>query len=140
MFIRKNKFVITALKKVTSRTKSEVDDSLISLFHSALRIALVIVAFLYILSLWGVEITPLLAGLGIAGLAVALALQPILSNVFSGAAVVLDHTVKVGDLIYLDAGTRGKIEKIGLRSTRVRNFDNELLIIPNTKLSENILL
>ncbi|MBU0958816.1 MAG: mechanosensitive ion channel family protein, partial [Nanoarchaeota archaeon] len=122
-------------KKITSKTKSDVDDSLVSLFHSVLRIVLIIMAFLYMLSLWGIEITPLLAGLGIAGLAVALALQPILSNIFSGAAVVLDHTVRVGDLIYLDAGTRGKIEKIGLRTTRPRTLDNEL-IIPNNKIAD----
>jgi MscS family membrane protein len=130
--------VIRAVKKVTKKTKSEIDDSLVSLFHSVLKICLFVIALLYILSLWGVEITPLLAGLGIAGLAVALALQPILSNIFSGAAIVMDHSVRVGDLVYLDKA-KGKIEKIGLRSTRIRTFDNELAIIPNNKLADGVI-
>lgn len=131
--------VIRVIKRVASRTKSSLDDNLISLFHSVLRIALIIVAFLYILTLWGVQITPLLAGLGIGGLAVALALQPVLSNIFSGAAMVMDHSIRVGDLIYLDQNTKGKVEKIGLRTTRIRTFDNELLIVPNNQLADGII-
>jgi MscS family membrane protein len=130
-------FVIRALKKFASKTKNKVDDSLISLFRSVLNIALIVISLLYVLSLWGVEIGPLLAGLGIAGLAVALALQPILSNIFSGAAMVLDGTVRAGDLVYLDQNTKGKIEKVGLRSTRIKTFDNELIIVPNNKLAES---
>jgi len=131
--------VIAALKKAANKTKAELDDSLISLFHSTLKVALFIITALYILSTWGVEITPLLAGLGIAGLAVALALQPILSNIFSGASMVLDHSVRVGDLVYLDQQTKGEIEKVGLRSTRLRTFDNELIIIPNNKLADSMI-
>jgi len=129
--------IVRGVKKAASKTKSSVDDSLIALFHSVLRIALIVIIFLYILSLWGVQITPLLAGLGIAGLAVALALQPILSNIFSGAAMVMDHSIRVGDLVYLDQQTKGKIEKIGLRSTRLKTFDNELIIIPNNKVADS---
>ncbi|MEA3329239.1 MAG: mechanosensitive ion channel family protein [Nanoarchaeota archaeon] len=129
--------LIKTLKKVTSKTKSSIDDSLISLFRSVMDIALVTISLLYILSLWGFEIGPLLAGLGIAGLAVALALQPILSNVFSGAAMILDGTVRVGDLVYLDEKTKGNIIKIGLRSTRIQTFDNELIIVPNNKLADS---
>lgn len=129
--------VINALKKFAKKTHSTIDDSLISLFRSVMYIALIIVTLLYILSLWGVEITPLLASLGIAGLAVALALQPVLSNIFSGASLILDSSVRVGDLVYLDANTKGKIEKIGLRATRIRTFDNELIIIPNNRLAES---
>jgi MscS family membrane protein len=132
--------IVRTIKKFTSKTKSQVDDTLVSLFSSVLKIALIIISFLYLLSLWGIEITPLLAGLGIAGLAVALALQPILSNIFSGASVVLDESVRVGDLIYLESeGVRGKIEKIGLRSSRVLTFDNEYIVIPNNKLAEGVI-
>ncbi|MFQ5531416.1 MAG: mechanosensitive ion channel family protein [Candidatus Nanoarchaeia archaeon] len=131
--------VIKAIKKVTKKTKSNIDDSIISLFQSVLQISIIAITALYILSLWGIQIGPLLAGLGIAGLAVALALQPILSNIFSGASMVFDQTIHVGDLVYLDTDTRGKIEKIGLRSTRIRSFDNELFIVPNNKLSESII-
>ena len=129
--------ILNAWKEFSRRTKTKVDDSLTSLINTILKITLIVIAFLYILNLWGFEIGPLLAGLGIAGLAVALALQPVLSNVFSGASIILDKTVRVGDLIYLENNVKGKIEKIGLRSTKIRTFDNEWIIIPNTKLAES---
>ena len=131
--------LIHILKKIASRTNSRIDDSLLSLFHSVLNLALIAISLLYILDLWGIEIGPVLAGLGIAGLAVALALQPILSNIFSGAAIILDQSVRVGDLVYLDANTKGNILKVGLRSTKIKTFDNELIIVPNTKLSESVI-
>ncbi len=132
-----NIIVINAIKKATKKTKSTVDDSLIALFESILKITLIVMTFIYILNLWGLEITPLLAGLGIAGLAVALALQPILSNILSGAAMVLDNSIHVGDLVYLDSQTKGKILRIGLRTTRITTFDNELIIVPNNKLADS---
>jgi len=132
--------LIRGVKRITRKTKSRIDDSLISLFQSVFRIAMVSIAVLYILDLWGIQIGPLLAGLGIAGLAVALALQPILSNIFSGASMILDQSVRVGDLVYLESQSiKGKIEKVGLRSTRIRTFDNEQIIIPNTRLADSII-
>ena len=86
---------------------------------------------------WGIQIGPLLAGLGIAGLAVALALQPTLANIFSGIAMILDKTIRIGDLIYLENNTRGKVVKIGLRSTKLRTADNELIIVPNSDLANS---
>jgi small-conductance mechanosensitive channel len=139
VFVIINLIAINGLKHFAKKTHSRLDDTVISLLNSVINIALVIISLIYILDLWGVEIGPLLAGLGIAGIAVALALQPILSNIFSGAAVVLDQSIRVGDVVFLDDKTRGKIEKIGLRSTKMRTFDNELLIIPNTKLAESVI-
>ncbi len=132
--------IINLLRKIAIKTKTKIDESVISLSHSVLSLALLAMSIIYILDLWGIQIAPLLAGLGIAGLAVALALQPILSNVFSGASMIFDQSVRVGDLVYLeDNKVQGKIEKIGLRSTRVRSFDNEYIIIPNTKLANSII-
>ena len=131
--------VVNALRKAASKTKTSMDDTLVALTHSVLKITLFIIIILYVLGIWGVEILPLLGALGVAGIAIALALQPVLSNIFSGVSVVLDKSVSVGDLVYLDSGTRGKVAKIGLRSTKVTSFDNELFIIPNTKLAESII-
>lgn len=131
--------IFRAWKKFVSRTKTKLDDSLFSLIHGALKVALIIIVLLYILDLWGVQIVPFLAGLGIAGLAVALALQPTLSNIFSGIAMILDKSVRVGDLIYLDTNTRGTVEKIGLRSTKIKTADNELIILPNSKIADSII-
>ena len=129
--------VFDAWAKISKKAGIGMSEGFSSLIHGVLKIILVIIILLYVLDLWGVEITPLLAGLGIAGLAVALALQPILGNIFSGIAIVSDKTISVGDLIYLDAETKGKVKKIGLRSTKIRTFDNELIIVPNSKLAES---
>lgn len=131
---------LTALKglqRFAKRTKTKVDENLASLVNSTLKITMIALALLYILDLWGIEIGPLLAGLGIAGLAVALALQPTLSNVFSGISMILDKSLRLGDLVYLDTNTKGTVDKIGFRSTRIKTFDNELIIVPNNKLAES---
>ena len=124
--------------KVSKKAKIDIGESLGALIRGTLKIILIAISILYILHIWGVEITPLLAGLGIAGLAIALALQPVLANIFSGVSIILDKSVRVGDLVYLE-GTKGRIEKIGLRSTQLVTFDNELIIIPNTKLAESVI-
>ncbi|MBR9706409.1 mechanosensitive ion channel [Candidatus Pacearchaeota archaeon] len=129
--------VFRAWTKVARKAKIGASESLASLIHGILKVVVIFLIFLYILDLWGVEIAPLLAGLGLAGLAVALALQPTLSNIFSGVAMIMDKSVRVGDLVYLDASTKGKIKKIGLRSTRIVTFDNELIIVPNSKLADS---
>lgn len=128
-----------AFRKFARKTESKLDDSLLSLVHSVLKIALIVVIALYLLGVWGVEILPLLGALGVAGIAIALALQPVLSNIFSGASMILDKSIEKGDLVYLDAQTKGKILKVGMRSTRMLTFDNELVIVPNTKLAESII-
>lgn len=131
--------IFEAWSRFAKKAKLDIGESLGSLIHGVLKIILIILVFLYLLNIWGVEITPLLAGIGIAGLAIALALQPVLANIFSGASIILDKSVRVGDLVYLDPKTKGKIIKIGLRSTRLVTFDNELIIIPNTKLAESLI-
>ena len=99
---------------------------------------MIIIIGVFILNIWGINIGPLLAGLGIAGLAVALALQPVLSNIFSGIAIILDGTFKVGDVI--EVGDKsGEVYKIGLRTTRIKSFDNEMIIIPNSEVANSTL-
>ena len=124
-------------KHISGKTKLKLDESLTNLMHSFLKVALVILAILYVLEFWGIEIGPLLGALGIAGLAVALALQPTLSNIFSGVAMILDKSIRVGDWIILEDGVWGIVEKIGIRSTKFRTFDNEMLVIPNLKFSDS---
>ncbi|HLP79585.1 MAG TPA: mechanosensitive ion channel family protein [Acidobacteriota bacterium] len=113
--------------------------SLVSLILNTLKVVLCLISIIVILNIWGVQIAPFLAGLGIAGIAVALAIQPTLANIFAGVAMILDKTIKEGDLIYLDSTTKGTIQSIGLRSTRLVTFDNELIIIPNSKLADGMI-
>jgi len=126
-------------KKASKKVGIQTGESLAHLIQGLLKFILIMLTLLYILDLWGIEITPLLAGLGIAGLAVALALQPVLANIFSGVSMIMDKSIRVGDLVYLGTNAKGKIKKIGLRSTRINTFDNELVIVPNTKLAESFI-
>ncbi len=124
-------------KVLASKTKSTLDDSILSLLHKTSKIILGIVTFLFVLQVWGIEVGPLLASLGIAGLAVAFALQPTLSNIFGGVSLVLDKSVKKGDIIKLDADTMGTVYDIGIRSTKIKTWDNEIIAIPNGKLVDS---
>jgi MscS family membrane protein len=129
--------LVKFLKKITAKTESDLDDSLIGIGEGVLRFAAIVIFLIYVLNIWGIEITPLLAGLGIAGLAIALALQPTLSNIVAGVSLIIDKTFKVGDVIKLESGEFGSVFKIGLRTTRIKTFDNEMLIIPNSNLANS---
>jgi len=119
------------------KTRSRVDDQIIVLIHRFSRILFAILAFLFILDMWGIKIGPLLASLGIAGIAIAFAMQNTLGNIFGGISMILDKTIKVGDVIQIDDKTTGTVLDIGLRSTRIRTFNNEVVIIPNGQLANS---
>ena len=126
--------LMRAWKKISEQTESNIDDTIGQLVHEVLRITLILIIGIFILNIWGVEIGPFLAGLGIAGIAVALALQPTLANIFSGISIVLDGTFKVGDVIEVN-GMSGEVYQISLRTSRIKSFDNEMIIIPNSVMA-----
>lgn len=130
--------ILRAWKRFAKKTKSDIDDSLVNLVHGVLKVVWVVFSFLYLLDFWGIAIGPFLAGLGVGGIAIAFALQSSLANIFGGVSIILDKSVRVGDLVYLDDGaTKGKIIRIGLRSTRIETFDNETVIVPNGALANS---
>lgn len=96
-------------------------------------------AIAFILNQVGIDISALLAGLGIAGIAVALALQNTLSGLFSAVGLAIDKPVRHGDYVELEDGTAGFVEDISIRSTRIRTFDQSLVIVPNGKLTSMII-
>lgn len=104
-----------------------------------LNVLVIAVGLLLILDAIGISISPLLAGLGIGGLAVALALQPLLSNLFASSYVITDSSVGVGDYIEVAGGPVGIVEDIGWRATRIRTFDNNIVLIPNSALADSTL-
>lgn len=93
---------------------------------------------LTVLSALGVHIGPLLTALGVGGLAMALAFKDTAENMFSGIHLLIDRSVEVGDLIKIESGQEGIVEDIGWRTSRIRLGGDDLLIIPNTKLAQNI--
>lgn len=128
-----------AWRRFARKTKRKPNDALIQLTDVTLKIILVTGALIYVLSLWGVEIGPLLAGVGIGGVAIAFALQNSLGNIFGGVSIILDKSIRVGDVITLEGGISGRVTHVGLRSTKITSWDNEYLIIPNSKLSESVI-
>lgn len=123
------------LKEWASRTKSTADDRLIPLIEKILRVVVGVLAVIFIFSAWNINISPLLATAGIAGLAVGLAVKDSLSNILGGLQLVLDRTFKVGDKVELESGEMGVILDIGLRSTKLKTYDNEVIYIPNGYLA-----
>jgi MscS family membrane protein len=107
---------------------------LVPLGRRATQVFLVLLAIIAVLQNLGVNVTGILAGLGVGGLAVALAAQKTVENLFGGLTLAADQPVRVGDFCRF-AGRVGTIEEIGLRSTRVRTLDRTLVTIPNAEFS-----
>jgi small-conductance mechanosensitive channel len=107
-----------------------------SLTQTVSRIIIFGVGFLVILNTLGISITPVLATLGVGGLAVALALQDTLSNLFAGFHIVLNRIVQVGDYIKLSSGEEGYVTDINWRTTKVKMLANNVVLIPNAKLTQ----
>ena len=113
--------------------------ALTGLSQGVIRTVVIVIGGLVMLGHLGITITPILTALGIGGLAVALALQDTLSNLFAGFHLLADRPVSVGDAIRLENGMEGVVEDIGWRSTRIRQPGEDLIIVPNAKLAQSIL-
>jgi MscS family membrane protein len=122
---------------VAPRTESELDDVLIPFLSKVIGIIIFILASLMVLAIFNIDITPLVATLGVGGIAVALAAQELLSNVFGAIAVLSDRPYKVGDRVEVSSGMVGDVIEIGLRSTRLKTLDNRLIVIPNSDISKS---
>lgn len=120
---------------IASKTQNEVDDQLIPLVKKVIKLVIIVLGLLYLLSVLGIEITPILAGASIGGLAVALAAQDTLKNFFGSITIYTDSPFEVGDWIAFDDG-EGVVEEIRLRSTRIRTFHNSVISIPNGSLAD----
>jgi small-conductance mechanosensitive channel len=107
------------------------------LINKAISIIIFIIAIAVILGYFEIDITPLIAGVGLGALAIGLALQSTLSNFFAGMHLLSDRPIKIGNFIELDKDTSGFVEDIGWRSTRIRTMVDNLLIIPNAKLADS---
>ncbi|MFA7296590.1 MAG: mechanosensitive ion channel domain-containing protein [Dehalococcoidia bacterium] len=131
--------LLMALLDWTQRGGGRVVDraaQVLPLGRRALNIATLVIGVLLVLDQLGISISPLLAGLGISGIAVALALQPLLTNLFAGSYVLSDASIRTGDYIAIQGGPAGRVEEIGWRATRLREVETDtLVIIPNATLA-----
>ncbi len=126
------------LSALAARTDSTVDDALIPLGQKAIKVFLALVAFVVALQNIGYSVAGLLAGLGIGGLALALAAQDTVANLFGSVMILLDRPFRVGDWIK-GQDFEGTVEEIGFRSTRVRTFPKTLITVPNKQMANVVI-
>ncbi len=119
---------------LTAKTETELDDQLIPLIRKTLRFFIVVMGVIAILQNNGYNVASLIAGLGIGGLAVALAARETLANFFGSITIFLDRPFKVGDWIKT-GDVEGTVEEVGFRSTRIRTFYNSLVSVPNSSVA-----
>lgn len=128
------------LRRLTSRTASRMDDMLVPLVRKSLRVTIVILVLLQIATaLSDKPVTSLLAGLGVGGLAIALAAQDTLKNFFGSLVILADKPFALGDRIVID-GHDGPVEEVGFRSTRIRTLEGHLVTIPNGEMANKTIL
>ncbi|MBI4283587.1 MAG: mechanosensitive ion channel family protein [Chloroflexi bacterium] len=124
------------LARYTSRAGMSVP--MTGLAQNLVRVFVLSLGVFVLLDTLGVKITSLIAALGIGSLAVALALQSTLSDLFAGAYIILGKNIRPGDYIKLDSGNEGYVVDINWRATTIRPFENTIVIIPNSRLSQSI--
>ena len=123
-------YILSGLDKLLTR-------ELIGWIIKSLKILIFILGLAAVLELWGIKIGPIIAGLGLFGVAVALGAQDLFKNLISGILVLVEKRFKIGDWIAVEGIIEGVVEKIGFRSTTIRKFDKSLAIIPNFQFAEN---
>ena len=126
-------YILSGLGKVLTR-------ELIGWIIKSLKILIFILGLAAVLELWGIKIGPIIAGLGLFGVAVALGAQDLFKNLISGILVLVEKRFKIGDWILVEGIIEGIVEKIGFRSTVVRKFDKSIAIIPNFQFAENAVI
>ncbi len=118
------------LYKATSKLSKELSNELSHFVIRIIKILIWILGISSVLSIWGINVTALLASLGLGGLAFALAAKDTAANLFGSIALLLDKSIKIGDWIIVD-GVEGIVEDIGMRTTKIRTFKKSLVVVPN---------
>ena len=129
--------IIGPFSTVVKSVSDLLSRDLVNWIIKALKILIIILGLAAVLELWGIKIGPIIAGLGLFGVAVALGAQDLFKNLISGILVLVEKRFKIGDWILVDGIIEGIVEKIGFRSTTIRKFDKSLAIIPNFQFAEN---
>ena len=126
-------YILSGLNKILTK-------ELIGWITKSLKILIFILGLAAVLELWGIKIGPIIAGLGLFGIAVALGAQDLFKNLISGILVLVEKSFKIGDWILVENIIEGIVEKIGFRSTIIRKFDKSIAIIPNFQFAENAVI
>ncbi|MFM6927961.1 MAG: mechanosensitive ion channel family protein [Bdellovibrio sp.] len=123
------------LKDIAAKTENTMDDHLVPFANKTLKILVVVLGILLVLQSFGLNVMSLMAGLGLGGLALALAAQDTAANLFGSVTILIDNPFKIGDWVKVK-DMEGTVEEIGFRSTRVRTFYNSVITIPNAMMAK----
>src|SRR5438552_7047788 len=129
--------VVAALIGLASERRA-LGGPVTGLAQTASRVTVLVVGVLVLLSVLGIHVTPILTALGVGGLAVALALQDSLANLFAGMHLLADQPIRVGDYVRIADSIEGHVVDIGWRSTRVRMLQNTIVVVPNKPVAESV--
>lgn len=137
-------FVIRRLERLTAKTENDLDDRLIHFIKQFLWLAMFLSTLVFVLSINGIAISPILAGAGIFGVAVGFAAKETIADILSGIFLIVDRPLRIGDRVTIDRigkhwGSWGDVVDIGLRRTVVRNTDGVIVNYPNSMLSSGII-
>ncbi len=124
------------LKIYTEKLKEALPS--VSILENIIKISILIIGLLVLLNFLGISIIPIITALGVGGIAIALALQDTLSNLFAGFHIILSKHIRPGDYVKLQTGEEGYVVDITWRNTTIKSLLNNLIVIPNSKLSSTI--
>lgn len=128
--------IMELAEQLAAKTESKMDDVLLPLLEKIGKTVIIITIILFLMDFMGIDVTVLVAGMGIAGLVIAFAAQDTLSNFFAGIFLLTDRPFDIGDVIKLEDGTYCQIQKVGMRSTRLYDtFNHQRIIVPNTTIA-----
>ena len=131
-------FLADRLAHRAEQTESKLDDQLVPLVRKLLKVLVVIFGGIVVLHQLNIDVASLVAGLGIGGLAFALAAKDTIANLFGSLTVFVDKPFQVGDAISIGGSTTGVVEEVGFRSVRIRTFDKTLITLPNGMLTNSV--
>ena len=132
--------IIGPLSAVIKSIGDLISRDLVNWIIKAIKVLIFILGVAAVLELWGIKIGPIIAGLGLFGVAVALGAQDLFKNLISGILVLVERRFQVGDWIFVEDVIEGTVESIGFRSTVVRRFDKSLATIPNFQFAEKAVI
>ena len=131
---------LAPLSQAFKKLEELLSKALVLWLTRSLKYLIIFLGAVAVLETWGIKIGPIIAGLGLFGVAVALGAQDLFKNLISGILVLVEKRFKMGDWILVEGTIEGIVEKIGFRSTTIRKFDKSLAIIPNFQFAENAVI
>lgn len=132
--------IMLPISRQFSRFEGAMTRSMINWLTKGIRFFIILFGIAAVMNIWGVQVGPILAGLGIFGVAVALGAQDMFKNLIAGALILTEKRFEVGDWILVQNVVEGDVERIGFRSTLIRRFDKAPVYVPNAKLSDDAVI